>query len=239
MPDNVFGNAVSGATTGASLGSIVPGVGTLIGGGIGLLAGLGKGLLGKKQLGLAGKINPNIPNYVTSPYAQQSLGLATQMLNARMPGAVEAGRNIQGAQANQIGNIQRNATDSSTALALGQAAEGQAGQSANDLAIKEGQYKTGILDNVQNAYNQLTGEHQKEYNSQLYKYGIDTQAKTDLTKAGIGNEYGAASDISSLLALLDQSGAFGGKKKPLNIGMGSGLGKTGGLSVTGYNPNFN
>lgn len=237
MPDNVFGNAASGAMTGASLGSIVPGVGTLIGGGIGLAAGLAKGLFGKKQIDLAGKINPNLPNYVTSPYALQSLGLATQMFNGRMPGAAEAGRGILGSQANQIGNIQRNATDSSTALALGQASQGQADESTNNLAIKEGGYKAGLLDNVQNAYNQLTGEHQKEYNSQLQKYGIDNEAKTALMNSGANNLYGSANDTASLLALLDQSGAFKkgvGVKKKLGIGS---MGKTGGLGVTGYNAN--
>lgn len=221
MPDNILGNAASYATTGASLGSIVPGVGTLIGGGIGLAAGLAKGLLGHKQVALADQINPNLPKYVESPYAKQSLGLATQMFNGRMPGAAGAENNILGAEANQIGNIQRNATDSSTALLTGQAAESQANQASNDLAIKEGSYKTGLLDNVQNALNTLTGEHQKVYGSELNKYGIDADAKTKLMNAGINNQYGGINDAASIIALLDQNGAF--KKKPASAGMGGGF----------------
>lgn len=236
MPD-AFSSALSGAGTGATLGSVVPGVGTLIGGGIGLVAGLGKYFLGGKQNKLADQINPNWKPYVESPYAKQSLGLATQLFNGRMPGAAEAARGIQGTQANQISNIGRNATDSSTALALGAASQGQADESVNNLAIKEGGYKAGLLDNVQNAYNQLTGEHHKVYDSENQKYLTDTQNQFALRTAGINNQYGAASDVSSLLALLDQSGTFKngiGVKKTAGIGN---MGKTGGLGVTGYNAN--
>lgn len=240
MSSGSVGDIGSSALSGAGMGTaIAPGIGTLIGGGIGLLAGAGKYFFGKKQQKLADQINPNWKPYVESPYAKQSLGLATQMFNGRMPGAAEAGRGILGAQANQIGNIQRNATDSSTALALGQASQGQADESTNNLAIKEGGYKAGLLDNVQNAYNQLTNENHKVYDSEMQKYQTDTQNQLALRTAGINNQYSAANDTSSLLALLDQSGAF---KKGLGIkktaGMGSGLmGRTGGLAVTGYNPN--
>lgn len=177
-------------------------------------AGLGaayKIYSGIKQNNLADKINPNYTAYQESPYAKQSLGLATQMFNGRMPGAAKAEENILGAQANQNANVQRNATDSSTALLLGQAGEAQANQASNDLAIKEGTYKTGLLDNVQNALNQLTGEKHIQHQDMMQKYGIDTADKSALRGAGMTNIAGGVNDFASEALLLNQNGAFKSK----------------------------
>lgn len=227
-----MGDVASSTLSGAGMGTtIAPGIGTLIGGGIGLLAGLGKGFFGKKQIDLAGKINPNLPKYTTSPYAQQSLGAAQMLFNGRMPGAAAAQAKLLQSQGNTIANAQRGSTDASQLLAVGSGAQAGTDAAVVDLASQEGQYKSGLLDNLQNAYGQLTGEYQKEYNSQLQKYGIDVGAKTDLMNAGVNNAYGAGGDVSSLLGLLDQSGVFSRNKKSTGIGGN-------GFNISGSNPSL-
>jgi len=215
---DILGNIAGGAAQGSSFG----GWGAAIGGGIGLLSGLFKGGLGKKQTNLAGQINPNLPEYQISPYAKQSLGMAQGMFNGRMAGAAAAQDKILRSQANTIGAAERNATDASQLLAVGSAAQGNTDDALVNLATAEGQNKQGLLGNLQSAYNQLTSENNKVYEGQMAKYGIDNKAKSDLMTAGINNQYGAANDTASLLALLGQSGAFNFGKKGIGSGMGSG-----------------
>lgn len=182
---------------------------------------------GIQQGKAANKINPQYKAYTESPYAKQSLGLAQQMFNGRMAGAADASRGIQNTQGNQIANIQRNATDSSTALALGAAAQGQADSSVNNLAMQEGQYKTGLLDNIQNAYNQLTKEHQNIYQDQFDKYKLDSAAKQQLKNASTANIVGGISDIGAgaLGFATAGLGGGGGAMKSLTGGVPTNLGQ--------------
>jgi hypothetical protein len=192
-----------------------------IAGGAAVLGAGAKIYSGIKQGQAANKINPNYKAYTESPYAKQSLGLAQQMFNSRMAGAADASRGIQNTQGNQIANIQRNATDSSTALALGAAAQGQADSSVNNLGVQEGQYKMGLLDNVQNAYNQLTREHQNIYQDQFDKYKLDSAAKQQLKNASTANIVGGIGDVAS--------GALGFASAGLGIGGGAGKALMGGV----------
>lgn len=179
-------------------------------------AGLGaayKIYSGIKQNSLADKINPQYTNYQTSPYAQQSLGVATQLFNGRMPGAATAQAKLLQSQGNTIANAQRGATDASQLLAVGSGAQAGTDAAEVDLAGKEGQYKTGLLDNVQNAYNQLTGEQHFQHQAMLQKYGIDTADKSALRGAGMNNIAGGINDVASGALLLNQYGAGGGNKQ--------------------------
>lgn len=182
------------------------GLGTLgwVGAGLGLASQLGRFILGNKQNKLADQINPVYNDYQTSPYAKQLLSTVLNAYQGRMPGATQAGRNIQTAQGNQMYNIARNATDSSQALALGAASQGMADQSISDLAGQEAQYKTGILGNLNDAYSKLISEDRYKNEQMLQKYGIDLNAKMGLRGAGIGNQYGSVGDLSSLLIKLSQ-----------------------------------
>src|SRR5205085_1584394 len=74
-----------------------------------------------------------------NPIAGQRLGLAQTLLNARMPGAAAAERNIYGSQANTMAQVNRNATDSSQVLALAGAAQGQTNQAFSNLETQEAQ----------------------------------------------------------------------------------------------------
>lgn len=191
----------TGAATGAASGLSTLG---WVGAGLGLASQLGRFLLGSKQNKLANQINPVYTEYQTSPAAKQSLSTTLNAYLGRMPGATQFGRNIQTSQANQMQNVLRNATDSSQALALGAATQGQADQAFADLATREAGYKTGILSQLNDAYSKLISEDRYKNEQMLQKYGIDLNAKMGLRGAGIGNQYGAAGDISSLLIKLSQ-----------------------------------
>lgn len=187
-----------------------------IGAALGAANAVGKFFTGNKQNKFANEINPNYTPYQTSQYAKQNLGAVQQMFNSRMPGSAIAGRGIEAAQANQLANIQRNATDSSTALALGNAAQGQAGQSFNELGMREGQYKAGLLDNLQSAYGQLVGEDRFKYQDMLNKYQLDANAKAALRQSAMQNKFGAVNDIASLGIKLGTGGfGLGNSKKAL------------------------
>jgi len=177
---------------------------TAIGAGVGALNTFGRFLFGSKQNRLANQINPIYKERQISPYAQQNLGITQQLFNARMPGAAEAARNIAANQASQMANINRNATDSSQALALGAATQGAANQAYTNLGIQEGQMKYGLLDNLNRAYGQMTDELDKQQQDMLRKYQLDLEAKSGLRQSGAFNQYGALSDLSSLAIKLGQ-----------------------------------
>ena len=150
-----------------------------------------------KQEKLANAINPQDVTYQTNPYAKQSLGAVQNLMNGRMVGAGSAERNIAASQANQLANVSRNATDASTALALGAAAQGQANDAYENLQAKEGQQKYGLLDNLQAAYKTMIGEGDKVYQDQLRKYQNDVQAKAALRNASWQNYAGFGNDLTS------------------------------------------
>lgn len=110
------------------------------------------------------------PKYTSSPYAAKTLGLAQTLLNSRMPGAASRERNIYGAGANAMGNINRNVTDSSQALALGAGIQGQQGSQFNDLAMQEGQDYYQKLGNLNQAYGGMTQEHDKLFDDEVRRW---------------------------------------------------------------------
>jgi hypothetical protein len=110
------------------------------------------------------------PTYHASPYASQRLGLAQTLLNARMPGAAAMSQNIYGNEANQLANVHRNATDSTQALALGSAAQGQTNQAFAGLATQEQQDYYNRLQNFTGAQQGMISEGDKVYQDQIRRY---------------------------------------------------------------------
>jgi len=169
-----------------------------IGAGIGALGSIGKMIFGGKQRRQGKMINPIFNQYKTNPYAKQQLGIAQQMFGGRMAGAAGLERNIFANQANNQSNINRNATDSSQALALGAAGQGQTNQALGDLQTQEAQNKYGMLQNLNQAYGGMISEGNKEYESMLQKFQMDTAQKNALMGAGAQNMFGGISDLASL-----------------------------------------
>lgn len=132
---------------------------SILGGAVGLIGGIG-GLFGarraNRQLDQLLKQNPA---YAANPLASQRLGLAQTLLNARMPGAAAAERNIYQNQANTIAATNRNATDASQALAIAAGTQGQANQAFGNLATQEAQ-------DYQRRYGNLVGAQEGQINEQ-------------------------------------------------------------------------
>jgi hypothetical protein len=166
--------------------------------GVSAIGSIGKLLTGFNQNKLANQINPIFSQYTGSKAVDQSLGTVQNAYQGRMPGAQAASDRILQSQANTLANASRGATDASQLLALGASTEGAADEAGIDLAGKEGQYHTGLLGNLQSAFNAKTEDERKIYESKLLKFQMDSQAKADLRKAGMGNIAGAGSDIGGM-----------------------------------------
>ena len=188
--------------------------GTVLGG----LGSVGKWLFGNKQRKEGKRINPVFNPYQASPYAKQQLGIAQQLFGGRMPGATALEQNIYQNQANTLGNVSRNATDSSQLLSLGAMAQGQTNNAFQNLAIQEAQNKQAMLQNLNQAYGTNIQEGDKVYNSMLQKFQMDTAQKNALMGGGAQNMFGALGDLSSLF--LQGSQLFGNNKKTPQIEFG-------------------
>jgi len=110
------------------------------------------------------------PTYTANPIANQRMGMAQTLLNARMPGATAMERNIYGNQANQLANVNRNATDASQALALGAAAQGQTNQAFQNLGTQEQQDYYNRLQNLTSAQQGVIAEGDKVYQDKVRRF---------------------------------------------------------------------
>lgn len=164
----------------------------------------------------------DIPMYQESPYAKQQLGLATQLFNGRMAGAPELERNIYNNQANFMDNVGRNATDSSQALALAAAGQGQTNNAFGNLQIQEAQNKNNMLDNLNRAYGQMIGEGDKVFNSKSNRYNLLTQEGYGLKGAGMQTANNGMNDLAGSMFGLGQLGLgknlFGKRASGMNTG---------------------
>lgn len=163
----------------------------------GLASSLGKIGLGFLQNSKANKINPQWQQYQANPLAAQMLGTAQNAYNGRMAGAQAEENAIYNNQANTQASVERNATDSSQALALAMAGQGATNDALNNLQTKEAQNKYNLLGNLNNAYKTNIDEGDKVYNSMLQKYQMDTQAKQQLRSSAFNNIFGGANDLVS------------------------------------------
>lgn len=153
----------------------------------------------------ANEINPTYTPYTSSPYAAQQLGTAQQLFNGRMPGANDIAQGIGSSQQNVISNVNRNATDSSQALALAEQGQGTANNAYTNLGIQEGQYKASMLNNLNAGYQAMVGEGDKVYNSQFQKYQLDTNQQTALRGAAAQNLQSGFNDVAGGISSGEQA----------------------------------
>jgi hypothetical protein len=158
----------------------------------------GKAVLGAIQQHKANQIKPDYHPYTPSPYAQQTYGLAQQVYNGRMAGAPSLERNIMANQANQQANVARTATDGSQALAVQAGQQGQTNQAFSNLQTQEANNKYQLLNNLNLASAGMTAEGDKQYQSELQKYQMDTSQQTQLRQAGLANMFGALGDVGKV-----------------------------------------
>lgn len=146
------------------------GLGTAIGAGVGILGGIGGLFAARKSNKTLDKLAGQNPQYAANPIAAERLAFAKSLLNARMPGASQMERNIFTAQANQMGNINANATDSSQALALGASALGQTNQALQGLQLNEAQDYQRRYGNVLGAQEGMINEGDKVYQDKIRNF---------------------------------------------------------------------
>ena len=160
------------------------------------------------------KLKEKDPEYSSSPYAANNLGMAQQLLNSRMAGASARERNIQTSGANARAGISKNVTDSSQALAMMAGMQGQEGQQYNDLAIQEGQDAYQKQNNLFNANKDMTVEHKDLFDDKVRRW----QDQVNMITAQYKARKQGGSDIGQLgSGLSSMGGGMGG-------GGGSGVG---------------
>jgi hypothetical protein len=118
------------------------------------LIGLGTGLIG----GIGQLFGTSSANKKLQALQQQNdaladnrLGLAKTLLNARTPGSADVERNIFTNQANELGQVNRTATSSNEALLAGAGVQGQTNDALNKLGIQDKQDYQRRYGNLQNA----------------------------------------------------------------------------------------
>ena len=157
-----------------------------------------KGIKGAQQNRFANKIKVPEASYETSPYAAKILGEANMLKNARMPGAQNAEQNIMGNQANAYGNVERNATSGSQALAMLAGIQGNTNQAFNTLGQQEGNFSLSALGNWNQANQGMTYEHEKLFQDALRKRQEAIAQKNALRGAGTQNIGNAMNEATSL-----------------------------------------
>lgn len=162
-----------------------------------LFDSIGKVIFGLHQNKLAGDIHPEYTPYQESPYAKKELGLAESLFNGRMFGAQDLERNIFANNSNYNATVQRNATDSGQALALGEQAMGQTNSALQNLQTAEKQNKYDLMGNLNSAYRTMIGEGDKVYQDKFQKYQIDENQQSGLRNAAWQNIFGGISDFES------------------------------------------
>ena len=184
-----------------------------IGMGIGVLGSIGKMISrGQANRDMKSLISRN-PAYQENPLAQQRLSLAQTMLNARMPGSLQAERNIYGSQANQLANVNRNATDASQALAMGAAAQGATNDAFTNLGMQEAGDYQRRYGNLVNAQEGVINEGDKVYQDQVRRYGDETQLRGGIA-ANRANTWGDVSNLGFGLADFGMAGGFNNYRQP-------------------------
>lgn len=196
----------------------------------GIVGGVG-GLFGNRKSNrrLEDLIKQN-PTYKQNPVAGQRLALAQQLLNARMPGAASLERNIFSNQANALGQINRNATDASQALALASASQGQTNQAFNQLGIQESQDYYNRLQNLTGAQQGMIEEGDKVYQDQVRKF----QDLAAIRGAQNQNRQNTWQGISNLGFGLANFGMAGGDNGLGGLFGGGGNGGVSNLSPSTY-----
>ena len=183
---------------------------------VGTIFGAVAGMKADKKLS---KLQEQDPVYTHSPYVTERYNMAKNLLNSRMAGAATMERGISGAAGNAYGNIQRNTTDSSQALALMAGIQGQAGDQSTRLGQLEGEDYYKKLGNLTGAQEGMTQESQNVFDDSVRRW----QDKVNISQAQYAMRSQGAKNINS----------YGDSMNSSLTSMGSGMGAGGGMSSGG------
>jgi hypothetical protein len=169
---------------------------TAIAAGIGLVGGIGK-MIGR------GKANRQMRDLLASQPKYKYDEMARTLLNARMPGAAQAERNIYQGGANTMGRMQQAATSSADLMQAAAGTQAQENQAFQGLAGQEAQ-------DYQRRYGNYQEEQQRKFADELRQY----QTRSQLEGAIQENKQNTWGDIANMgfgLASFNAQGGFGDK----------------------------
>lgn len=193
---------------GEGLAGAIPGVGL----GLGLIGSIGK-LFGNARAnrGLR-KLESEDPNYQFNPLANQRLGLAQTILNAKMPGSATIERGIYGNQANTVANYGRGATDSSQFLTGVSGVQGQTNEAFRQEGLDQNDYYKWGVGNLNQAQEGAINEGDKVFGDQVRRFQDKGQIQGAIN-ANRQNTWGSISNGGFALADFGMNGGFGGKRQ--------------------------
>lgn len=171
-----------------------------------ILGGLSAGfklVSGLSQRSAANKVKVPEVKYTPSPYARDTLNIAKNLYGGRMPGAANAEANILSNNAATQGAIGRNANDSSQALALLTAAQGNTDQALTGLANQDSMFKMNAANLLAGANQGMTTEMDKVYNDQVRARNEAMQAKNNLNQSFLSNVGNALNEGTQLGFMAD------------------------------------
>ncbi|WP_460766495.1 hypothetical protein [Niabella terrae] len=131
------------------------------------------------------------------------VSLAQTQLNARAPGMAQAQQGILGSQANAVGQINRNALDSSQALAMIGALQGRTNSAISGLATQDQQYKSMALQQLQQALGLKSQDDASVWADKLREYNMQaaiTGTKMANNLSAVNGVLGTAGSIAGLYA---------------------------------------
>lgn len=198
------------------MGSMIGGISGMAMNTVGTIFGAVAGIKADKKLS---KLLKEDPAYTSSPYAKERYDLAKTLLNSRMAGAATMERGIASAAGNAYGNIGRNTTDSSQALAMMAGIQGQAGDQYTRLGQLEGEDYYKKLGNLTGAQEGMTQEHKDLFDDAVRRW----QDKINVNQAQYAMRMQGAKNINS----------YGDSMNSSLTSMGSGMGAGGGMSAGG------
>lgn len=206
---------------------------SIAGAGIGLIGGIANMFGNRKANRRLDALMKSNPQYQANPLARQQMGLAQTLLNARMPGAASAERNIYQTQANNMANVNRNATDASQALALGAASQGQSNQAFGNLATQEAQDYQRRYGNLASAQQGVINEDDKVFQDKVRQF----QDRAQIMGAQNANRQNTWSSFGNLGFGLMNFGLAGGMQNMFGKnGAQSGVPSSGNYP---YDPKYN
>ena len=177
---------------------------------VGTIFGAVAGMKADKKLSKL--LNEN-PSYTQSPYAKERYDLAKTLLNSRMAGSATMERGIQSAAGNAYGNIQRNTTDSSQALAMMAGIQGQAGDQSVRLGQLEGEDYYKKFGNLTGAQEAMTVEHKDMFDDTLRRWQDRvnvTMAQNAMRQQGAKNINNYGDSMEKSLSSMGSVGGGGG-----------------------------
>lgn len=197
----------SDAAAGATIGSIIPGLGTVAGGiigaGIGLAPSVFKFFSGNSQKNAANQINPYNPGYqINNQVVDNGRILGDRYNNYSLPGQTNAQNKINNTyqnafvQGSQGASSGQDVADLAAKLAYGKQ------NSQNQLQAQQEQGKDAALGGYLNANAAAGQQFQNKNQYDIAKYYQDLARKDSLNSAGNTNEYNALDNGSSVLSSL-------------------------------------